>query len=236
MIKINNLSVIYGQQTILKNLNHQFAENKVTVLIGSSGCGKTTLLNTIAGLIPQFSGSVEISGQIYDSSATAEWPSHRLGYVIQDGGLFPHLTNRENIVLRDLGIKPFSEQRLSKLAEITQIASDWLNRFPKELSGGQQQRVALARALYHNPGCILMDEPFSALDPILRRELQISLRELFQTLSKTVIFVTHDLKEAEVIGDVIAVMNAGQIEQVDSAARLRSHPKTEFVKRFVEVF
>lgn len=236
MIKTNNLTVQYAQRTILQNLNHQFAEKKVTALIGPSGCGKTTLLNTIAGLTPQFDGSIEISGQTYTASAISDWPTHRFGYVIQNGGLFPHLTNQQNIVLRDLGIKPFSEIRLAEIAEITKVSTDWLNRYPKELSGGQQQRVALARALYHNPDCILLDEPFAALDPILRRELQLSLRELFQKLSKTVIFVTHDLKEAEMIGDVVAVMNNGLIEQVDSGARLRSHPKTEFVKRFVEVF
>lgn len=236
MIKINDLTVRYGDRAILKNLNHQFTENKVTALIGPSGCGKTTLLNTVAGLMPRFEGSVEISGQIYQSTDFLNWPTARLGYVVQSGGLFPHLTNQQNIVLRDLSIKPFSASRLAELAEITKISNDWLDRYPKEISGGQQQRVALARALYHNPDCILLDEPFAALDPILRRELQISMRELFQKLSKTVIFVTHDLKEAEMIGDTIAVMNNGAIEQVDSGERLRNNPKTEFVKRFVEVF
>ena len=236
MIKINELSVQYAGNTILKNLNHQFAENKVTALIGPSGCGKTTLLNTIAGLTPKFQGTIQIAGQVYDSKATSEWPTHSFGYVVQSGGLFPHLTNQENIVLRDLGIKPFSKTRLAELTEITKVSTEWLNRYPKEISGGQQQRVALARALYHNPDCILLDEPFAALDPILRRELQLSLRELFQKLAKTVIFVTHDLREAERVGDVIAVMNNGLIEQVDSSEHLRQHPKTEFVKRFVEVY
>ncbi len=236
MIKINDLSAHYADHTVLKNLNHLFAENKVTALIGPSGCGKTTLLNTIVGLTPHFQGSIEISGQNYSSENVADWPTHRFGYVVQNGGLFPHLTNEQNIVLRDLGIRPFSKDRLAELIEVTKVSKDWLNRYPKEISGGQQQRVALARALYHNPDCLLLDEPFAALDPILRRELQLSLRELFQKLSKTVIFVTHDLKEAEMIGDVIAVMNNGLIEQVDSGARLRTNPKTEFVKRFVEVF
>ena len=236
MIKINDLSVQFAENKVLKKLNHSFAENKVTALIGPSGCGKTTLLNTIAGLTPSFQGSIEISGKLYSSENSSDWPTHRFGYVVQNGGLFPHLTNQQNIVLRDLGIKPFSESRLAELVEITKVSNDWLKRFPKEISGGQQQRVALARALYHNPDCLLLDEPFAALDPILRRELQLSLRELFQKLSKTVIFVTHDLKEAEMIGDVIAVMNNGLIEQVDSGARLRTNPKTEFVKRFVEVF
>lgn len=236
MIKIKEVSVQYAGSSILKNLNHEFAAHKVTALIGPSGCGKTTLLNTIAGLTPKFQGSIEISGQAYDANALPKWPTHHLGYVVQNGGLFPHLTNLQNIVLRDLGIQPFSEKRLVELIEITKVSTAWLNRYPKEISGGQQQRVALARSLYHNPDCILLDEPFAALDPILRRELQLSLRELFQKLSKTVIFVTHDLREAEMIGDVIAVMNNGLIEQVGSSEHLRQHPQTEFVRRFVEVF
>jgi osmoprotectant transport system ATP-binding protein len=125
---------------------------------------------------------------------------------------------------------------LQELLEITKISEQWLNRYPKEISGGQQQRVGIARALYHDPEFLLLDEPLGALDPILRKDLQQSLLELFRQLKKTVILVTHDLNEAEYLGDAIAVMNKGHIEQVGTGEQLRLAPQTDFVKKFVEVF
>jgi osmoprotectant transport system ATP-binding protein len=235
LIGVRGLTVRYSQNIVLRELEHEFPDARVTALVGLSGCGKTTLLNAIAGLVKDFEGSITVGTRTLTASSPV-WPFDRFGYVVQGGGLFPHLTVRENIGLRDLGVRPPSGARLTELQDIARVSRAWFDRYPKELSGGQQQRVGLARALYHNPDVLLMDEPLGALDPLLRKELQMSLKDLFISLRKTVILVTHDLREAEMLGDSIAVMNRGRIEQVDTGEGLRRAPKTDFVRRFVEAF
>jgi osmoprotectant transport system ATP-binding protein len=159
-----------------------------------------------------------------------------MGYVIQEGGLFPHLSGRDNVALlaRHLGWdRPRIDARLAELAALTHFPADGLARYPAELSGGQQQRVALMRALMLDPAVLLLDEPLGALDPMIRFELQTELRDIFRSLGKTVVLVTHDMGEAAYLGDTLVLLRAGRIVQQGSAADLVRAPADAFVARFV---
>src|SRR5438552_13661798 len=159
-----------------------------------------------------------------------------MGYVVQDGGLFPPLTGRSNVTLmaRYLGWDGQRiETRLAELAELTQFPTDGLMRYPTQLSGGQRQRVSLMRALMLDPDVLLLDEPLGALDPIIRSELQTDLRRIFRTLTKTVVLVTHDLSEAGFFGDLIVLLRAGKILQQGALADLVRAPADPFVARFI---
>jgi osmoprotectant transport system ATP-binding protein len=206
------------------------------VLIGPSGCGKSTILRLIVGLVRADDGHVAIDGTRM-SPETALTLRKRMGYVIQDGGLFPHLTARENVSLlaRHLGwSRPRIEERLRALTELVRLPVDLLDRFPQQLSGGQRQRVAVLRALLLDPEVLLMDEPLAALDPMIRARLQEELRELFASLEKTVVFVTHDMSEAAFLGDTIALLREGRIVQRGSARELMESPAEPFVSEFIQ--
>jgi osmoprotectant transport system ATP-binding protein len=164
---------------------------------------------------------------------------HRIGYVIQDGGLFPHLRIRDNLALlpRHLRWRRVRiEARARELLELMQLPQDILERYPEELSGGQRQRVAVMRALMTDPPALLMDEPLGALDPLVRFELQQRLRELFKVLAKTVVLVTHDLAEAAYLAPRLVLMQAGQIVQDGSASDFVRRPSNDFVRRFVAAY
>jgi osmoprotectant transport system ATP-binding protein len=206
-----------------------------TVLIGPSGCGKSTLLRLMNGLITPDSGTVTFDGEAV-TTANALILRQRMGYVIQAGGLFPHLTAARNIAVmaRHLGwAQPRIDARLRELTDLTNFPQDALTRFPAELSGGQRQRVGLMRALMLDPDALLLDEPLGALDPMVRFDLQTELREIFDTLEKTVVLVTHDLFEAAHFGDDIVLMRDGSIEQRAPMDTLMSAPATPFVEKFV---
>jgi osmoprotectant transport system ATP-binding protein len=208
---------------------------RTTVLIGPSGCGKSTLLRLMLGLVRPDSGAVRVGGE---EVADAQWPQvrRRLGYVVQDGGLFPHLTARQNadLMARFLGWESERrERRLAELAELARLPVAALERFPLELSGGQRQRVALMRALFLDPDALLLDEPLAALDPIVRRELQEELREIFRALGKTVVLVTHDLAEAGFFGDEVVLLRDGRVVQRGPFRDLLRRPAEPFVERFV---
>src|SRR5208283_5251807 len=178
---------------------------KTTVLIGPSGCGKSTLLRLMIGLIAPDTGTVRFQG-LELTPVTARSLRQRMGYVVQDGGLFPHLTARQNATLmaRYLGWEPERiDARLADLTARTQFPAEGLDRYPVQLSGGQRQRVSLMRALLLDPDVLLFDEPLGALDPMIRSDLQEVLRNLFRSLGKTVVLVTHDLGEAGYFGDRI---------------------------------
>lgn len=225
-------------KTLLSNLNLQVHEGETLVLLGRSGSGKTTTMKLINRLIDPTAGEVRV-----EQKPTTDWDPirlrRRIGYVIQEIGLFPHLTVEENI-----GIVPRLEgwapervrQRARTLLSLVGLDADrFAERFPRELSGGQRQRIGVARALAADPPIILLDEPFGALDPITRREIQREFKSLQRELKKTMIFVTHDIAEAFVLGTRIALLKDGQLVLLDvPAALLRSaHPEA---RAFAECF
>ena len=198
LLKLIEISKRYGDALVLEAVSLEVGAGETVAIIGPSGCGKSTLLRIINGLVQPDSGEVHI-GDKRVTSANVRDLRRRIGYVVQGGGLFPHLTARENVSLaaRVFGIdRSQVEQRIDDLADLVSLTTAQLDRFPHKLSGGQNQRVALMRALMLEPELMLMDEPLAALDPMVRAELQEELRALFMRLGKTVIFVTHDLAEA----------------------------------------
>ena len=215
-LSISNLSVSLGERTIISDLSFDLREGQIAALLGPSGCGKTTLLRTIAGLIQPTSGTIRFGSKLVGVSSVVLPPNKRgTGYVPQQGALFPHLNVARNISFgldRELYNK-------KQIAEITQemIAligmQGFENRLPSQLSGGQQTRVALARALAIKPKLILLDEPFSALDAVLRDELRNEVVGLLRKLGSTAILVTHDRKEALVSSDRVILMRSGRVVQ-----------------------
>ena len=198
MMELIGVSKTYNDVSVLSPLDLEIAAGRTTVLIGPSGCGKSTLLRLMIGLIRPDTGTVRFESEEL-TPASAPQLRRRLGYVIQDGGLFPHLTARDNVIImaRYLGwLAERIHSRLVELAELTRFPAQALERFPAQLSGGQRQRVSLMRALMLDPEMILLDEPLGALDPMVRADLQTDLREIFRSLAKTVVMVTHDLAEA----------------------------------------
>jgi len=211
-------------------------EGQTTVLIGPSGCGKSTLLRLLIGLAVPDSGTVTFDGTVV-SPVTARMVRLRTGYVIQDGGLFSHLTARGNVSLlaRYLGWDASRiNSRVSELAELTRFPVDGLDRYPQQLSGGQRQRVGLMRALMLNPDSLLLDEPLGALDPLVRADLQTELRDIFRSLGKTVVLVTHDLGEAAFFADRVVLLKDGRVVQDGRVADLWHRPEDPFVTRFVQ--
>jgi len=216
----------------VQNVSLEIRTGETLVLLGSSGSGKTTLLRLVNRLIEPTSGAVLLDG----ADVAALEPvrlRRRIGYVFQGIGLFPHFTVAANIAIvpRLLGwSKEKQRQRVAELLELVGLpAADYAARYPDELSGGQQQRIGVARALASDPEYLLMDEPFGALDAITRDALQQELLTLKQRLRKTIVFVTHDITEALRLGDRIAVMHHGRLEQVGSTKELLERPATDFV-------
>ena len=218
------------------NLTLDVPRGSVVSLIGPSGCGKTTTLRIINRLIEPTSGSIEIDGEDVTARPVAEL-RRDIGYVIQQVGLFPHRTVAQNIatVPRTLGWdKSRTQDRIHELSVLVGLDEHMLDRYPDELSGGQQQRVGVARALAADPPVLLMDEPFGAVDPIVRSRLQDELLDLQAKVQKTIVLVTHDLDEALKLSDRIALLNVGGIiEQYAEPDDLLRAPANEFVERFV---
>ena len=235
MLELKNLTKSYDGLSVLKALNLHIQRAQTTVLIGPSGCGKSTIIRLIAGLIATDAGAVLFDGEALCPDNLLRI-RRRLGYVIQEGGLFPHLTAQQNVSLmaHHLGWPRLSiETRIEELVELTRFPGEALNRYPAELSGGQRQRVGLMRALMLDPDVLLLDEPLGALDPIVRFDLQEELKKIFATLSKTVVWVTHDLSEAAFFGDHIVLLQDGRIAQQGPMTDLLTSPQSPFVERFV---
>ena len=235
LVHFHAVSKRFGDEFAVRDINLEIARGKITALIGPSGCGKSTILRLIVGLVSADIGEIQFDGeQIADG--TIMKIRHRLGYVIQDGGLFPHLTARRNLALQSRLFRKERagiEKRITELCELTKFPGSALDRYPLELSGGQRQRVSLMRALMLSPELLLLDEPFAALDPLVRVNLQRDLKEICARLQQTVLLVTHDLAEAAFLGDEIALMNEGQIVQRGSIGDLRATPANEFVREFI---
>lgn len=217
-------------------MNLDIHAGNIVVLVGPSGCGKTTTMKMINRLIEPSSGSIYVQGQNIMNMNPVEL-RRNIGYVIQQIGLFPHMTITENIsVVPRLhsGRKAIDLSRVNELLELVGLVPDlYRDRYPAELSGGQQQRVGVARALISDPPIILMDEPFSALDPITREQLQDELIRLNNELRKTIVFVTHDMDEALKIADEIVVMQNGKVIQKGTPDQILRHPANDFVRGFI---
>ena len=235
MIQIQGVSKTYGQAAALHSIDLTIPAGQTTVFIGQSGCGKSTILRLTIGLIQADSGSVYFEGTRVTPDVVTSL-RRKMGYVIQEGGLFPHLTAYDNVALmaRYLG---WSDERikgrLNELSELTHFPSEGLERFSVQLSGGQQQRVSLMRALMLDPDVLLLDEPLGALDPMIRADLQVDLKRIFQALGKTVVLVTHDIAEAGFFGDVITLLKDGRVLQKGTLEELIQSPADPFVTRFI---
>ncbi len=225
-----------GTTNVVDDLNLVMNDGEITVLIGESGCGKTTTMKMINRLIEPTSGAILINGKDIKLFEKIEL-RRNIGYVIQQIGLFPHLTIGQNIALIPKLVKKKPQEILVKVKELMEMVglsyNDYADRFPSELSGGQQQRIGVARALANDPDIILMDEPFSALDPITREQLQDELLKLQDELHKTIVFVTHDIDEAFKLGNKVALMKDGVIMQYDTPEGLLKNPVNDFVENFI---
>lgn len=237
MIRFEGVSKKYTDETeVVKSLDLQVNRGELLVLIGPSGCGKTTTMKMINRLIPHTRGKIMIDGKDIDAFDPVSL-RRNIGYVIQQIGLFPHYTIEENIALIPRLKKwkePEIKERIHQLMDMVGLDPDvFAKRYPRELSGGQQQRVGVARALAANPDIILMDEPFGALDPITREQLQDELLHIQAEMHKTIVFVTHDMDEALKLGDRIAIMKDGELLQLDTPDQLLSNPSHGFVEEFI---
>ena len=232
IIRLTNVTKSYGEHQVLKNINLDLEAGKFYTLLGPSGCGKTTILRTIAGFTDATSGQVYFDGQVINTLPANQ---RQVNTVFQDYALFPHMNVAENVAF---GLKLHKvpkdeiETRVQKALAMVQLA-DLGEREIREISGGQQQRVAIARALVMQPKVLLLDEPLSALDAKLRKDMQYELRDLQQRLGITFLFVTHDQEEALAMSDEIFVMNAGEILQGGSPVDIYDEPINHFVANFI---
>jgi iron(III) transport system ATP-binding protein len=235
-LKVSQVDVRYAGQSrsAVQGVSLQLQAGQIGVLIGPSGCGKTSLLRAVAGLEDLHAGQVELSSRVVSRQGFTEAPEkRRMGMVFQDYALFPHLTVAENIAFGLQNLQKSSQtQRIQEVLDLVGL-TEVKSRYPHELSGGQQQRVALARALAPKPELLLLDEPFSNLDVDLRERLAIEIRSILKAANATALFVTHDQMEAFAIGDVIGVMQQGQLAQWADAYHLYHRPASRFVAEFI---
>ncbi|MCY1580611.1 ABC transporter ATP-binding protein [Staphylococcus pettenkoferi] len=236
MIEFQNVSKRYGNKVAVDDVSFNIDEGEFFVLIGPSGCGKTTTLKMINRLIPLSEGYIYFNNQ-----PISDYPVYEMrwdiGYVLQQIALFPHMTVKENIA-QVPQMKKWKEKdidaRVDELLEMVNMDPEQYNmRKSDELSGGQRQRIGVVRALAADPPVILMDEPFSALDPISREKLQEDLLDLQSKIKKTIVFVTHDIHEAMKLGDRICLLNDGHIEQIGTPQSFIDAPKNDFVRQFM---
>jgi osmoprotectant transport system ATP-binding protein len=235
VIALREVTKRFGSTVALAGVSLEAPPGATHVLLGSSGSGKSTVLRLILGLATADSGSVTVDGVPVDASSRDRLVA-RMGYVVQDGGLYPHLTARDNVALAaDAPGWPRArvDARVAELAGMAGLDGATLGRYPRELSGGQRQRVGLMRALLLDPPILLLDEPLGALDPIVRAELQDQLGQLFAALAKTVVLVTHDIREAARLGHTITLMTGGRVVQHGTFADLVERPASPFVRQFL---
>ncbi len=236
-IVFQDVSKFYQAQQVLKNISLTIQAQAITVLIGPSGSGKSTLLQLVNGLIRPEEGELLVFQNAIDyDNITAL--RRRIGYAVQGTGLFPHLTIKQNIALL-AGLESWPPEKIVKrvnyLINLVNLKSGHLDKYPHQLSGGEQQRVGLCRAMMLNPEIFLLDEPFGALDPITRNEIHDEFVLLQKTEPRTIILVTHDLREAVKLADTIVVLNNGQVQQMAPPEEILQKPANDFVARFVKL-
>lgn len=238
IIKFEHVAKKYGKNEVISDLNFEINQGEFVTVLGSSGSGKTTTLKMINGLQKPTEGKIIVNGHDLNDTNLVDLRRH-IGYVVQSIGLFPHMTIAQNIAVTP-NLLSWDKEKINNAVNslLTQVGLDpkeYSNRYPAQLSGGQQQRVGVARALSTNPPILLFDEPFSALDAIIRQNLQQELRTLHQNLSgKTFFFVTHDINEALFLGDRVMVMNKGKIEQFDTPEKIVTQPASVYVTQLLE--
>ena len=239
MLRFEHVSLSYGSQKILDDLSFEIQEGQMAVLIGPSGCGKTTTLKMINRLIEPSAGKIYLNEEDITAKDKVELRRH-IGYVIQQIGLFPNMTVAQNICVVPTLLK-YSKEECDKIVHsllelVNMPYEQYAHKYPSEMSGGQQQRIGILRALAASPPIVLMDEPFSALDPMTRRSLQQEVRSLQQKLNKTFVFVTHDMEEALDLADVIIFMDHGKIVQMAPPEEMLAHPASGQIQDFLGKF
>ena len=236
MIRLEHVTKSFGRYKALDDVSIVVEEGEFLTVIGRSGCGKTTMLRMINGLQKPDSGKVYAAGEDVGEADLIRL-RRKIGYVIQNKGLFPHMTVEKNIIYVPVISGQKDKRQNRKLAEeligLVGLEREMLDRYPEELSGGQQQRVGIARALSSRPKLLLMDEPFGALDEITKRAMQNELLALQKKLGMTVVFITHDIREAMKLGDRVLVMEQGKIAQCDTPENVKKNPADEFVKELI---
>ena len=235
-IRFDHVTKRYGEHTVLQDFNLTIYQGEFLTMIGRSGCGKTTALRLINGLLMPNEGCVFVSGR---NVAETDLIALRrgIGYAIQGVGLFPHMTVAKNIAyvpsLSKAWTKEETDTQVTRLLQVVGLDSSLAARYPRELSGGQQQRVGIARALAGEARILLMDEPFGAVDELTRRSLQKEISRLQKELGITIVFVTHDIKEALRLGSRVLVMEEGRICQLDTPENIKAHPADDFVRELI---
>ena len=235
MIRLTNISKSFHGLEVIHDLSLEIPANKTVVLIGPSGCGKSTLLRLMIGLLQPESGRITLFGEPL-SENNLNSLRQQVGFVLQDGGLFPHLTAEKNVTLmaeylnHDTG---WIQNRTKELSDLAHISPEMLDRYPHQLSGGQVQRIALMRALMLDPKILFLDEPLGALDPVHRVDMQEEMKSIFLQLKKTVVLVTHDMGEAASLADLIIIMREGRIVQYDTLTSMANDPADPFVLQFI---
>ena len=233
MIRLEHVTKSFGENRVLDDLSLTVEEGEFLTVIGRSGCGKTTMLRLINGQEKPDTGNIFVEGQEI-AGADLIALRRRIGYVMQNKGLFPHMTVEKNIsyvpVISGRKNREENHRQALRLLELVGLPREMAGRFPAELSGGQQQRVGIARALAADAKILLMDEPFGALDEITKRAMQNEVLALREKLRMTVVFITHDIREAMKLGDRVLVMEQGRIAQLDTPERIREAPADEFVR------
>ncbi|MBX8935954.1 ABC transporter ATP-binding protein [Enterococcus hulanensis] len=236
MIEFDHVSKIYnGNKVAVEDINLSFDKGEFICLIGTSGSGKTTTMRMINRMIDPTEGTIKINGEDIQKKNPVEL-RRQIGYVIQNIGLMPHMTIRDNITLVQRLLKVSKEEQTKtaeKMIDLVELPRDMLDRYPHELSGGQQQRIGVVRALAADQDVILMDEPFGALDPITRDSLQDLVKDLQERLGKTIVFVTHDMDEALKLSNRIAIMDNGKVIQFDTPENILQNPANEFVEELL---
>ncbi|MFQ5741536.1 MAG: ATP-binding cassette domain-containing protein [Acidobacteriota bacterium] len=236
MIVLERVTKQFDSVVAINDLSCHFKRGQTHILLGSSGCGKSTILRLILGLEAPDDGSVQVDGRPMSPETRTELVA-KMGYMVQEGGLYPHLTVHRNVALAAKARRWSGERiadRVRDLVELVGFDDQIMHKYPNELSGGQRQRVGLMRSLMLDPPILLLDEPLGSLDPLVRDGLQSQLKEIFRELRKTVVLVTHDIREAAILGETITLMTEGRIVQHGRFLDLATRPSSGFVTAFLQ--